>query len=198
MNVSQSIQFCDTGLIKELSDQIIRALILENPGVLARVDHELVIVEGPQNNPYLQTAAYHALIAAVESRGEQLHINSCLRTPMQQHIIRRQFELGICCISAAARPPRSKHNSGLAIDVAGFCAWEPFLARQKWRWCGNLDPWHFDFIGGGVDLGGMQVKIFQQLWNKANPNDRIDPDGIWGPATAAKVDSSPAGGFTWA
>jgi murein L,D-transpeptidase YcbB/YkuD len=54
---------------------------------------------------------------------------------------------------------------------------------------------HFDFTGGGEDLGALQVSTFQQLWNAFNPQDKIAVDGIWGPNTAARVEQSPAQGL---
>jgi hypothetical protein len=39
------------------------------------------------------------------------------------------------------------------------------------------------------------VKAFQRLWNRNNPGDRIAEDGVWGNATASRMDRSPAGGF---
>ena len=54
---------------------------------------------------------------------------------------------------------------------------------------------HFDYTAGGVDLGGAQVLAFQQLWNEHNPEDPLMEDGLWGPATAAAVERSPAAGF---
>ena len=37
--------------------------------------------------------------------------------------------------------------------------------------------------------GKIQFKAFQALWNEHNPGDAIAEDGLWGPATAARVDS---------
>jgi peptidoglycan hydrolase-like protein with peptidoglycan-binding domain len=39
------------------------------------------------------------------------------------------------------------------------------------------------------------VQAFQQLWNRHNPAAPLAVDGLWGPATAAAVDRSPADGF---
>ncbi len=70
----------------------------------------IILCSLTQNNPYLQTQAYDALVRAVEDRGVKLRINSCLRTPMQQYMLRSQFERGLCGIRAAAPPPLSNHN----------------------------------------------------------------------------------------
>ena len=195
MNVSQAISGCSTGQIQGLSLQVLDKIIADTQGVLTRIDHELIHVSGAQNNPYLQANAYNALVRVVESRGFPLSINSCLRTPMQQYMLRRQFERGICGIRAAAPPPLSNHNSGLAIDIEDANGWKPHMERHNWIWIGAFDPVHFDYKGGGQDLGALQVKAFQQLWNEFNPNERIQEDGAWGPMTAAKVNKSPVQGF---
>lgn len=193
--VSQAIPACSTGQIQGLSLQVLDKILELHPDKLSRINHNLIVCEGSQNNPYIQTKAYKALVKAVEERGIPLHINSCLRTPMQQHMLRRQFEMNICGIMAAAPPPLSNHNSALAIDIQDSVGWRPFLQKHQWKWIGSFDPMHYDFQGGGENLGSLQVKVFQQLWNEFNPNDKIKDDGLWGINTAARVDISPAQGF---
>jgi len=196
MQVGGQIPACSTGLIQGLSLQVLEKLMAMKPGVLTRIDHDLIDCEGAQNNPFLQTAAYQALVKAVEERGTKLLINSCLRTPMQQYMLFEQKNRGLCGIMAAAPPPNSNHNSGLAIDVEDASGWKPFLAGHSWRWIGAFDPMHFDYAPGGVDLGDLQVRAFQELWNENNPKeDQIKVDGDWGPTTAGCVDRSPAQGF---
>ncbi len=195
VQLSTLVAGCDTGQVQGLSLQVLEKIIAERPDKLSRIDHELIVCEGNQNNPYLQTAAYKALIKAVEDRGVKLHINSCLRTPMQQYMLRLQFERSLCGIRAAAPPPQSNHNSALAIDIQEAPSWRPFLEKQNWMWIGSFDPMHFDYKGGGEDLGPLQVRAFQELWNEFNPTDPIKVDGQWGPTTASKVSKSPAQGF---
>lgn len=195
MNVNQAIPGCSTGQIQGLSLQVLDKIMKDRPDVLTRINHDLIIAEGSQNNPYLQTKAYKALVKAVEERNRPLHINSALRTAMQQYMLFQQKQRGICGIRAAAPPPRSNHNSGLAIDVEDAPGWKPFLERHNWKWIGAFDPMHFDFKGGGVDLEKLQVQACQELWNEFNPHEKIAEDGIWGPATAEKVGKSPAQGF---
>ena len=114
---------------------------------------------------------------------------------MQQHLIHQQAQRSECGIQAAAPPPFSNHNSGLAIDIEDASGWRPYLERHGWQWLGAWDPMHFDYAAGGVDLGGAQVLAFQQLWNEHNPKAPLVEDGLWGPATAAAVERSPAAGF---
>lgn len=193
--VGGQIPACSTGLIQGLSEQVLQKLMRSKPGVLARINHPLIDCSGKQNNPYLQTKARDDLVKVVEERGSKLLINSCLRTPMQQYMLFEQKQRGICGIMAAAPPPNSNHNSGLAIDVEDAAGWRPFMQRHGWQWIGSFDPMHFDYVHGGVDLGELQVQAFQELWNEHNPANRIKVDGQWGPATAACVDRSPAMGF---
>ena len=161
VTVAGTSSACDTGAIAGLSQQVLDRL--ETQGALVAIAHPLIQLEGAHNNPWLQPQAAEALIAAVEERGEPLVINSALRTPMQQYLIHQQAQRGECGIQAAAPPPFSNHNSGLAIDIEDSSGWRPYLERHGWQWLGAWDPMHFDYTGGGVDLGGAQVLAFQEL-----------------------------------
>lgn len=193
--VGGAIPACDTGLIQGLSQQVLERLQQQRPGLLTRLDHPLIRVSGRHNNPWLQRHAAADLVRAVEDRGEPLWINSALRTPMQQYLLHQQYLRHLCGVMAAAPPPHSNHNSGLAIDIDDAEGWRPVLERHGWRWIGAFDPMHFDNTGGGEDLGALQVQAFQELWNLHHPEAPLDIDGLWGPATAAAVDRSPADGF---
>lgn len=92
-----------------------------------------------------------------------------------------------CGIPIAAPPSRSNHEDGLALDIQDPRGWEPFLVRHGWKPLPG-DPPQFDFKGGGrADISNIAVKAFQRLWNKHNPNDRIDEDGDFRSATLARL-----------
>jgi hypothetical protein len=155
---------------------------------------------GSAVNLFLQPAAKQALRMAIQDKGQQLHVNSAYRTVAQQFLLRRQFELHLCGIPAAARPGRSNHEDGLALDIQGTAQWRAVLEEHGWRWLGPTDPVHFTFMGGGTrdDIGNIGVRAFQRLWNKHNPQDRIAEDGDFGAQTAARLAISPAEGFAGA
>lgn len=195
MKVSQAIAGCSTGQIAGLNRQVLDEIFKMKPNLLSKINHKLIDCSGDQNNPYLQTNAYINLVRAVEERGVKMLINSCLRTNMQQYMLRRQYEMGLCGIMAAAQPGASNHNSGLAIDIEDASGWRPYLERHNWRWIGSFDPMHYDYVGGGDNLAYYQNLAFQKLWNKHNPNERLTEDGVWGARTASFVARSPSDGF---
>jgi len=194
MLVKNCIKGCSTGQIDGLSREVLDRML--SKGILVKIDHKLISCEGRHNNPYLQPKAYKALIKAVEYRGKKLYINSCLRTVMQQYMLRCQYQQGLCGITAAAHPGRSNHQSGLAIDIIDYASWRPTLKRFGWKWIGAWDKWHFDYIYKGADLSRTQIREFQQIWNENNPTNKLKVDGLWGRKTSIAVSNSPAGGFS--
>lgn len=190
----KNIQGCCTGQIDGLSNQLLKRLV--DKGYLEKINHPLIICEGRHNNPYLQPIAYRALVKAVEKVKQKIVINSCLRTVMQQHLLRKQYLQRKCGITAAAIPGRSNHQSGSAIDIADWLFWRSPLQAQGWKWLGAWDKWHYDYRHSGSHLGTIQIKLWQELWNEHNDYQlQLKVDGIWGPKTANSVDNSPAEGF---
>jgi N-acetylmuramoyl-L-alanine amidase len=196
--VKEVVGACNTGLIRGLNLQIIAVMNTLVPNVLVNFDDLNVDVNGDQINPFVQPAAKESLRLAINKRGTKLIVNSAFRTVAQQYLLRRQFELGLCGIPAAARPGFSNHEGGLALDIQDPHGWRPFLEQHSWFWLGAFDPPHFDYLFRAAtrqDLGSIGVKAFQRLWNQNNPNDQIAEDGIYGAQTGARISNSPAEGF---
>jgi peptidoglycan hydrolase-like protein with peptidoglycan-binding domain len=189
---------CSTAPVKNLSLQVIDEMNLLIPNVLVSFDDLDVSGNEATVNFFLQPKAKEALRSAIKRRGKTLRLNSAYRTVVQQHILFNWQ--GSCGISTAAKPGRSNHEDGLALDTSDWAEWIPALEAEGWEWFGPGDEVHFTYRGGGVrdDIGDIGVKAFQILWNKNNPNDQIPPelfDGLYGPDTAARLDRSPANGF---
>lgn len=193
MAIVRNITGCGTSQVRELDRQIIKSM-----GSNALVSFEDLNVEALGQGVwfFLQPAAKEALQRAISDRGQKLGVFSAYRTIAQQFLLFKQFQEGRCGITAAARPPLSNHQSGLALDIEDHLGWLPFLEARGWQWLGDRDPAHFDFVGGGtIDLANVNVLAFQQLWNLNNPNDIIDEEGDYGPETEGRLGDSPADGF---
>ena len=186
---------CSTASVKNLSLQVIDEMNLLIPNVLVSFDDLDVSGDRATVNFFLQPKAKEALRRAIRNKGKTLRLTSAYRTVVQQHIL---FSWqGSECVFIAAKPGRSNHEDGLAIDTPDWEEWIPTLAAENWEWLGDKDEVHFTYMGGGVrdDIGDIGVQAFQILWNKYNPNDLIDVDGGYGPDTAARLDQTPANGF---
>lgn len=194
--VKNIVKACDTGLAQGLNIQLIAKMnrMVSTP-LLVEVKHPLIDTGSDAVNPYLQPAAAEALVRAVIKRGQKLTINSCLRTTVQQHIIRRQFKDGLCGITAAALPGRSNHERGAAIDINNADGWQIHLEVFGWRRLGLGDPPHYDFWNSRKDIASLQISAFQMLWSEHNPRDILAIDGVYGPITASKIDISPIDGW---
>ena len=189
--------FCSTAAVKGLSLQIIDEMNLLIPGgILVPIDDLDISGDDDTVNLFLQPKAKESLRRAIRRRGQTLRLNSCYRTVVQQHVL---FSWqGTSCVSIAAKPGRSNHEDGFAIDTPDFRDWMTALQDEGWDWFGPRDEVHFTYIGGGVrdDVGDIGVKAFQILWNKRNPSDEIAEDGSYGPQTSERLDRSPANGFS--
>ncbi|MFB2933844.1 peptidoglycan-binding protein [Aerosakkonemataceae cyanobacterium BLCC-F154] len=190
----KNYQSCSTAGLKGLDQQIIAEMNEITPNSLVRFD-DLNVKLGAAAWPLLQLPAKRALARAIADRGRQMFVNSGYRTIAQQQVLFNHYQAGRCGIPIAARPPRSNHQSGLAIDVEDWRGWKPFLERHGWKQLAG-DPVHFDFLGGGTrDIRRLSVLAFQRLWNKHNLNDRIDEDGFFGPQTERRLKNSFVEGF---
>lgn len=194
---SQSNGTCSTVSVTGLSLQIIAEMNLLVPNVLVSFDDLNVTASSAAVNPFLQPNAKEALRRAIKARGTSLVLTSAYRTVAQQYLLWSWYKQGQCGISRAAEPGLSNHEDGLALDTPDYDAWRLVLPNENWQWYGSGDPVHFTYMGGGVrdDIGTIGLKAFQILWNKHNPDDQIDTDGLFGPETAKRLDQSPAEGF---
>lgn len=189
-------QSCSTTSVKGLATQLVGEIQCLRPSTFMRIDNTPGLSLGAAVFPYLQTKAAQGLVAAQKARGVTLSINSALRTLPQQYLLYRWYQTGRCGIGLAASPGSSNHEGAIAVDINDSASWRTAMAGKGFRWLGSSDPVHYDFTAGGtVDLRGLSVKAFQRLWNRNNPKDPIGEDGLYGPATAARLAKAPSGGF---
>lgn len=182
-----------TAIANGLSQQLIYQMNIIRPGILTSCEDLNVQLE---NAAYalLQPPAKAALKAAIQERGIPMKINSGYRTIAQQQILYNgRFVRDL----PVAEPGASNHQSGLALDIQDPQGWRPYLERYGWDWLGTYDPPHFDFYGSDCDyeLGHLAVLAFQQLWNKDNPDQTIQADGIYGPGTERCINQTYVRGF---
>ncbi len=184
---------CSTAVVLGLSLQIADEVNCMMPGQLARFEPTATIIfSSAAVLPYLDPEAHSALIQA--AAGTTIQINSAFRTVAQQYLLRRWKDLGRCGITAAALPGRSNHESGRALDVSNYAAVGSRLRSNGWDDNVAGDAVHFEHLSS-PDIRGADVHAFQRLWNRNNPNDLIAEDGDYGPATEARLATSPGQGF---
>ena len=188
---------CSTAGVRPLSEQLLAEVECLRPGTLSRIDNIANVSLGAGALPKMNSAAATALRNTVAGGGT-MSVSSTTRATAQQYVLYYWYANGRCTsvVSLAARPGRSNHESGVALDVPAYGTWKSRLTARGFTWLGSSDPVHFDYRGAGaVDIRPLAVKAFQRLWNRNHPNDRIAEDGVWGPATSSRMDRSPAGGF---
>lgn len=186
---------CSTSILMPLSVQIADEMVCMAPGVLTTISEgNGIAFSGSAVLPYVTPQAKADLLAAVAARGGTLSINSGFRTVAQQYLLYRWYQAGRCGITAAATPGRSNHESARALDVGNYSEWKATLEAHNWDQSVPGDPVHFDHLGS-PDHRGMDVHAFQRLWNRNNPGDLIDEDGLYGPQTGARLAKSPIEGF---
>jgi N-acetylmuramoyl-L-alanine amidase len=180
-----------TSIANGLSQQLIYQLQLNLPDAFISCD-DLNIDLLDAAFPYVQTPAKQALQRAIQDRGVKMLVNSCYRTIAQQMLLYNdRFNNG----NPVAPPGLSNHQTALAIDIEDPRGWDPYLIKYGWNLLPG-DPPHFDYQGAGVtDIRRESILAFQQLWNKNNPNNKIDEDGGFGPQTEGALNQSPAHGF---
>lgn len=187
---------CSTAGVRPLAEQLLAEVNCLRPGTLTSIAGMPGVSLGAGALPQLNVAAANALRAA--TAGNAISISSSTRATAQQYVLHYWYTHNRCTnvVSLAAKPGSSNHESGVAIDVPSYSSWRTRLEARGWKWLGSSDPVHFDYKGAGaVDLRPLAVKSFQRLWNRNHPTDRIAEDGVWGAATASRMDRAPAGGF---
>jgi hypothetical protein len=188
---------CSTSSVKGLSLQIIAEGNCIEPGAFAAVPSRPNLSASSNVNLFLEKPARDALVAALNAKpGTTLTVNSMLRTVAQQYLLYRWGQAGSCGIGLAAKPGNSNHETGLALDINSYSTWKSALTAQGFKWFGDADKVHFDYVGAGaVSHKGLDVLAFQKLWNRNHPEDKISADGDWGPQTEARMKIAPAAGF---
>jgi hypothetical protein len=195
MNV-QDVTGCSLQVVRALDRQIIDEMNCVIPDALVDFSDLNVTLGGTSTWALLQPSAKAGFRSAINARGRNFTVNSAYRTIAQQYLLYQWSQRGACGISIAAQPGRSNHQSGLAVDVSDYGGWRPHMEAHGWGWYGDGDPVHFDYEGGGTrDIRGTAILAFQRLWNRNNPNDRIDEDGAYGPQTEARLKRAPVAGF---
>ena len=186
---------CSTVVVKKLSEQIIAEGNCMRPGTYARVPKLKNVTMGEAVFPYMRKPARDALVKATK-RGKRyrMKINSMLRTVAQQYLLYDWYKRGRCGIKLAAKPGRSNHQSGLAVDIREPGTWKKIMRKHGFKWMGKKDRWHFDFTGDKAKRG-LDVKAFQRLWNRNHPDEKIRSDGDWGESTEEALRRAPAEGF---
>jgi hypothetical protein len=143
----------------------------------------------------LQSSAADSLEAAAASVGDYITLNSAFRSSAEQYILYRWYQRGQCDISLAAAPGSSNHEGGRAIDTSYYSYWNGPLSAYGWvHSYPSSDPVHFDYSGAS-DISSMNLLAFQRLWNRYNPNSKIDEDGQYGPQTENALANAPCNGW---
>ena len=193
---------CSTAGLRPLNEQILEILLdavntPEETSLVPCDDLPLVNVIGGSTIPMLQPAARASLQHVIELEDRQLDLVHAYRTIAQQYVLREWKILGRC-VTSARKPGTSDHERGLAIDIEEDAAWINAFTSNGWHWAGTGDPGHFNFLGDDVnpDVLPESVRAFQILWNRNNPTDLIDEDGIYGDIqTGPRLRISPIEGF---
>ncbi|NOY91103.1 MAG: hypothetical protein GXP55_07805, partial [Deltaproteobacteria bacterium] len=179
---------CSTAGVENLSAQLAEAQSCMRPDAFVPfAPYPNITLTSSRVHAFVQASARDAIQAAADAT--PLSITSAFRTVADQYVL---YNSGGCGL--AARPGRSNHQSGRAVDLSNASAARAALEAQGCVWFGSRDPVHFDCPG--MDLRADAITAFQHLWNVNNPGDTIAEDGAYGAQTDARLAGSPAGGFS--
>jgi len=196
---------CSTAPSMPLNAQIAAQLNCSQDDLFSAIDDIPNVRLGAAANPFMQGPAARALRnAAAANPGATMVLHSTWRSVVQQYIL--SSWQGSCGIGVAAPPGRSNHESGLAIDLplettqrfrsalrnAGF-AWYCDI-NNRGRIGGCRDTPHHSYRNGR-EVASLGVRAFQQLWNRAHPEDRIRESGAFDSSTRSRMRRAPLGGF---
>lgn len=190
-----TVSTCSTAVANGLTRQLIQEL--NRMGIsFSSFNSGSRISCGSPCQPYLQSVALTALKRVTSSRGGTLSLTSAYRSSAQQYLLYRWFLNGKKCgVKLAAKPGRSNHEGGLAIDTRAYNSWKSSLKTERWQWFGSRDPVHFTYQGGRSGVPLQSLRAFQRLWNRNNPSDKIAEDGLYGQKTALRLSKAPCGGW---
>ncbi len=187
---------CETSSVRGLDLQLLYQINLIKPGLLVRIDDIPDLILGSSVHPWVQGGVRKCLINALKARsGVKMMVNSAYRTIVGQQLLRSHYENRRCNIVAAAPPGRSNHNNASSIDIEDADGWKEALTAHGFTKLGDFDPMHYDCTVDIVNMMPISVLAFQQLWNLANPNDKLATDGDMGMLTTNRLKNAPIEGF---
>lgn len=188
---------CSTSSVDGLTRQIIAQARCSDPDAFAPVPARPNLVKASHVLLFLEAPARDRLIKVLDAHKDRtMKVHSALRTVAQQYLLSRWANGHRCGIQLATPPGESNHETGLALDIGDPKLWKVALEEQQFKWLGPSDRVHFDYKGPGAKSHlGLDVKAFQELWNRNHPDDRIDADGTYDSGTEVRLKQSPASGF---
>lgn len=187
---------CTTASIDGLSRQIIEQARCIDPNAFVPIPKRPNLVIEPHVYGFLELNARNALVKALDAKKDAtMTINSALRTVAQQYLVWRWAANKRCGVPLANRPGESNHQIGLALDIAEPHVWRATLEAHHFKWLGEADRVHFDYTRTTPRRRAMDVRAFQQLWNRNNPKEKIPETGRFDDATEAALKRAPANGF---
>lgn len=122
--------------------------------------------------------AFEAANTAMKNAGlGGIQVNSANRTRAEQQALYNKLN----GVSAVAKPGKSWHEFGKALDVQNHEEAKPYLEKHGFRWKNyNKDPYHFDFVGD--DTYTRIGSLPERLSSKERRNQyarELSRNGVW-------------------